>query len=83
MYEPNIVELAGIKYRVLHLLPFSSLLSVSTMLLYLAFRVRCMVTTYNHDANFPVVFISVLYFVAEIGLLCEYCTRSGSSVEFG
>ena len=83
MYEPNIVELAGIKYRVLHLLPFSSLLSVSTMLLYLAFRVRCMLTTYHDGANFPVVFNSVLYFVAEIGLLCEYCKRSGSPVAFG
>lgn len=75
MYQPNIVELSGIKYRVLHLLPFSSLLSVSTLLLYFAFRVRCMVTTYADGANFSAVFISVLYFVAEIGLLCEYCTR--------
>lgn len=71
MYEPDIVELASIKYRVLHVLPFSSLLSVSTMLLYLAFRVRYMVSTYNGGANFPVMFNSVLYLVTEIGLFGE------------
>ncbi len=38
MYERGIHELADIKYRILHLLPFSSLLSISTLLLYFAFR---------------------------------------------
>ncbi len=68
MYERGIHELADIKYRILHLLPFSSLLSISTLLLYFAFRLKSLLTTRNDAWN---VLNSALYFVAEWGLLCE------------
>ena len=67
MYEPNIVELVRIKYRVLSLLPFSSLISVSTLVLYLAFRVKCIVMFYAASECLTDVLNSVLYFIAELG----------------
>lgn len=75
MYEPNVVELARIKYRVLNLLPFSSMMSVSTLLLYLAYRAKSIVTAYNINADLSATFNSSLYFIAELGLLCKYCAR--------
>lgn len=68
MYERGIHELADIKYRVLHLLPFSSLLSISTLLVYFAFRLKCLITAHDDFWN---LLNSTLYFVAELGLLCE------------
>jgi len=68
MYERGIHELADIKYRILHLLPFSSLLSISTFLIYSAFRLKCLLTT--HDVLWNVL-NSALYFIAELGLLCK------------
>ncbi len=71
MHEPHIVELAGIKYRVLSILPFSSLLSVSTLILYLALRIKYTVVAYTADDSLSTVFNSLLYFVAESGLLSK------------
>ncbi len=68
MYERGIHELADIKYRILHLLPFSSLLSISTLLIYFAFRLKCLITAHDDSWN---VLNSTLYFIAEWGLLCE------------
>ena len=71
MYEPNIVELAGIKYRVLSILPFSSLLSVSTLSIYLIYRIWYMITTFTDGGSLAIFLNSFLYFVAELGLLCK------------
>ncbi len=71
MLEPHIVELAGIKYRILSILPFSSLLSVSALILYLAFRIKYTVVAYTANDSLSTVFNSLLYFVAELGLLSK------------
>jgi len=76
MYERGIHELADIKHRILHLLPFSSLLSISTLLIYFAFRLKSLLTTHADSWN---VLNSALYFVAEWGLLCE-STVSGDGL---
>ena len=71
MYERGIVELADVKYRVLNILPFSSLISVSTLALYVAFRLKCLLSAYYAGKNPSDVVNSGLYFVAELGLLCQ------------
>lgn len=76
MYERGIQELTDIKYRILHLLPFSSLLSISTFLLYGIFRLKYLVTSSNPNAESGDVFNSTLYFIAELGLLSQYIPYS-------
>lgn len=71
MYDRGVVELADIKHRVLGILPLSSLLSASTLLLYFAYRLKTLVLTDKvvHDPS--AVLNSSLYFVTELGLLCQ------------
>lgn len=79
MYEPNVIELAAIKYRVLHILPFSSLLSIFTLVSYFAIRVLYMFRSYKNDDLRPDVWNSALYLVTEIGLLCKPPKRQTST----
>lgn len=68
MREPHAVELAGIKYRVLNLLPFSSLLSVSTLLAYFAARVFQLAQLYRTRVDRLDVVNSILYLITELGI---------------
>ena len=69
MYEPNIVELATIKYRILSILPFSSLVSVATLISYLAFRVKYTIVAATANDSRSAILNSCLYFISELGLL--------------
>lgn len=60
MYQPNIVELTQIKYRVLRLLPFTSLLSVLTLLSYFACRIIFIITSRVAGGQWSVVANSIL-----------------------
>ena len=71
MDERGIVELAKIKYRILDVLPFSSLLSVATFLLYLACRLKSLFLADRVVLESGDVINSALYFVAELGFLCK------------
>lgn len=74
MYDRGVVELAEIKYRILHLLPISSLLSLSTFLLYLVYRLKCLLPAVVADRSNLIN--SALYLVAELGFLCQSLTFS-------
>lgn len=76
MNERDIVELADIKSRVLGLLPFSSLLSVSTLCFYFAYRLKCLLLTEKPLDDQLNVLNSALYFVTELGLLCQQIVPS-------
>ncbi|MDI1484920.1 MAG: hypothetical protein OHK93_000054 [Ramalina farinacea] len=68
MYDRGVVELASIKHRLLTILPLSSLLSASTLLLYFAYRLKTLVLT-DKIVNDPLAVLnSSLYFVTELGL---------------
>ncbi len=71
MAHEDIIELARIKYRCLNLLPFTSLLSMVTLIVYLGYRVKYLLISklpiddpYEH-------WNSWVYFIAELGLFCE------------
>ena len=68
MYDRGVVELAGIKHRLLTILPLSSLLSASTLLLYFAYRLKTLVLTDKTVHDPLAVLNSSLYFVTELGL---------------
>ncbi len=71
MYDSEIGELARIKYRCLAILPFSSLVSVVTLAIYLCFRIKCLVAAYTQTADFQEVLNASLYFAAELGIFCK------------
>lgn len=71
MYEPHIVELKRIKYRVLRILPFSSLLSVFTLVLYLAYRAKSIIAASAIDGYHAIALNSTLYYIAELGLFSQ------------
>ena len=71
MYDRGVSELKDIKNRVLNILPFSSLLSVSTLLLYFAYRLKTLVLSDKILDDPTSVLNSSLYFIAELGLLCQ------------
>ena len=70
MDEHGHVELARIKYRCLAVLPFTSLVSVVTLAVYLCFRVKCIVVAHTRKAEVQEVLNASLYFAAELGIFC-------------
>ena len=68
MYDRGVVELASIKHRLLTILPLSSLLSASTLLLYFAYRLKTLVSTDKIIDDPLAVLNSSLYLVTELGL---------------
>lgn len=72
MAHQDIVELARIKHRCLNILPFTSLLSMITLVVYLGYRVKYLLTS-NPPTDDPYEhWNSWVYFVAELGLYCEW-----------
>ena len=71
MYDQDIVELARIKYRCLAVLPFSSLVSVVTLAVYLCFRVKYIIVASTRNADVQEVLNASLYFAAELGIFCK------------
>ena len=72
MAEPDIVELGRIKYRCLTILPFTSLLSVVSLGLYLGYRVKYLVASHSQTSDAYEQLNSWVYLVAELGLFCMY-----------
>lgn len=71
MAHQDIIELARIKYRCLNILPFTSLLSMITLVVYLGYRVNYLLIS-KPPANDPYEhWNSWVYFVAELGLFCQ------------
>lgn len=71
MYDADIRELARIKYRCLTILPFSSLLFILTLAIYLFFRVKYINSSYTQTADVAEILNAWLYFAAELGILCK------------
>ena len=72
MREPNVVELASIKYRILNLLPISSFFATCTLLVYLATRLIYLVQVYNTNIDKLDVVNSILYLVTELGIFRRF-----------
>lgn len=71
MYDSDIRELARIKYRCLTILPFSSLVSVITLSIYLWFRAKHLVASYTQATDVRESLNTSLYFAAKLGIFCE------------
>ena len=71
MGDLDIVELARIKHRCLSILPITSFISMVTMAIYLAYRVKYLLTTPLMTDDPYKCLNSWVYFVAELGLFRE------------
>ncbi len=71
MAHQDIIELARIKHRCLNILPFTSLLSMITLVVYLGYRVKYLLTSKPPTSDPYEHWNSWVYFVAELGLFCE------------
>ena len=71
MSESDITELAQIKYRCLNILPFSSFLSVLSLLAYFAFRIKTSWDAYVLGTDHWACLNTCLYLLSEIGILCK------------
>lgn len=83
MEKSQVIELAGIKYRVLNVLTFSSMLAVITLLLYLSYRVKYSLTALGEVSGLPAFVNSSLYFVSELGLLSGFYNYTDVAFQLG
>ena len=72
MAHQDIIELARIKHRCLNILPFTSLLSMITLVIYLGYRVKYLLVSKLPTDDPYQHWNSWVYFVAELGLFCEW-----------
>ena len=72
MAHQDIIELARIKHRCLNILPFTSLLSMITLIVYLGYRVKYLFISKLPTDDPYEHWNSWVYLVAELGLYCEW-----------
>ena len=72
MAHQDIIELARIKHRCLNILPFTSLLSMVTLVFYLGCRVKYLLISKLPTDDPYEHWNSWVYLIAELGLFCEW-----------